>query len=141
TTRRECGRHAADVWPPTQQHSRHDQRTEASRLRCGQPHRSDERASFPAGRRSASVDSYPDTPRKEPKMNARSHTLSSVLKKAAAVHHGEKNADPTTETTPDAHHGDQPNGSHTGTCRGALLFILLIAQLMVILDITAVNFA
>jgi MFS family permease len=39
------------------------------------------------------------------------------------------------------HHGHQPNGSHTGTGHGVLLFVLLIAQLMVILDITAVNIA
>src|SRR5205807_1700962 len=122
TTRRECGRHAACVWPPTPSHR-------ASRLRCGQPHRSDERASFPAVHRTASVDSYPDTPRKEPEMNARSHSLSSVLKRAAALHHGGKAAAPAAETTPGAHHGHQPNRSHPGAGHGVLLFVLLIAQL------------
>jgi len=74
-------------------------------------------------------------------MNAPSHTLSTVLKRAAALHHGGKTAALTAETNPDAHHGHQPSGSHTGTGHGVLLFVLLIAQLMVILDITAVNIA
>jgi EmrB/QacA subfamily drug resistance transporter len=78
---------------------------------------------------------------KEPEMNARSHRLSSVLKRAAALHHGGNTAAATAETTPDAHHGHRSNGSHTGTGQGVLLFVLLIAQLMVILDITAVNIA
>ena len=38
------------------------------------------------------------------------------------------------------HHRRNPQ-SHTGTKSGALLFVLLVAQLMVILDITAVNIA
>jgi EmrB/QacA subfamily drug resistance transporter len=74
-------------------------------------------------------------------MNAPSHTLSSVVKRAAALHHGGKTAALTAETAPDAHHGYRPSGSHTGAGRGVLLFVLLVAQLMVILDITAVNIA
>ncbi|MGZ4410197.1 MAG: MFS transporter, partial [Gaiellaceae bacterium] len=62
-------------------------------------------------------------------MNARSHTLPSVLKKAIAMHHGTKTATATAATSP-ARKG-----------RGVLLFVLLVAQLMVILDITAVNIA
>jgi EmrB/QacA subfamily drug resistance transporter len=63
-------------------------------------------------------------------MNARSHTLSSVLKRTAALQ-------------PDGHRAHRPSGSESpaGTGRGVLLFVLLIAQLMVILDITAVNIA
>ena len=41
------------------------------------------------------------------------------------------------------HHGHRPTVSESpaGKGRGVLLFVLLIAQLMVILDITAVNIA
>src|SRR5206468_3793772 len=38
-------------------------------------------------------------------------------------------------------HGANVAESHTGTGHGVLLFVMLIAQLMVILDITAVNIA
>jgi EmrB/QacA subfamily drug resistance transporter len=54
-------------------------------------------------------------------MNVPSHTLRAVVKGTTAVHHGRKAA--------------------TAKGRGVLLFVLLIAQLMVILDITAVNIA
>src|SRR5215208_3405673 len=37
---------------------------------------------------SASVNSYPEAPQKEPEMSAPSHTLLSVLKTTAAKHHG-----------------------------------------------------
>jgi EmrB/QacA subfamily drug resistance transporter len=76
-------------------------------------------------------------------MNARSHTFSSVMKRTAALHHGRTTATPTPETTPNGHPPHRPTGpeSPAGTGRGVLLFVLLIAQLMVILDITAVNIA
>jgi EmrB/QacA subfamily drug resistance transporter len=67
-------------------------------------------------------------------MNAHRHTLRSL-------HHRTKTVAPPAESTPPAHHRHQPNGSHAGTGHGVLLFVLLIAQLMVILDITAVNIA
>src|SRR6185503_7622071 len=63
----------------------------------------------------------PRNPPKEPEMHASSHTLRAVVKGTTAVHHGTKTA--------------------TAKGRGVLLFVLLIAQLMVILDITAVNIA
>jgi EmrB/QacA subfamily drug resistance transporter len=62
-------------------------------------------------------------------MNAPSHTLLSVLKRTTAMHHGRKAAAPPPAPTPGRHH------------ERVLLFVLLIAQLMVILDITAVNIA
>jgi Major Facilitator Superfamily len=76
-------------------------------------------------------------------MKGRSHTLSSAAKRSAALHHGGKTTAHTAETMPNGHHGHRPKASesHTGTRHGVLLFVLLIAQLMVILDITAVNVA
>ncbi len=62
-------------------------------------------------------------------MKAPGRTFLSVLKSTAAKHHGTKTvaAAPTT--------------SRAGKSRGVLLLVLLVAQLMVILDITAVNIA
>src|SRR4051795_13473523 len=62
-------------------------------------------------------------------MKAPGRTFLSVLKSTAARHHGRKSvaAAPTT--------------SRAGRSRGVLLLVLLVAQLMVILDITAVNIA
>jgi EmrB/QacA subfamily drug resistance transporter len=76
-------------------------------------------------------------------MNAPSHTLLSLLKRTAAMHHGRKAATPTPAPTPGRHHAHRPTRSESpaGKGRGVLLFVLLIAQLMVILDITAVNIA
>ena len=76
-------------------------------------------------------------------MNAPSHTSLSVLKRTAAMHHGRKTATATTTTNPPRRHEHRPTGSESpaGKGRGLLLFVLLIAQLMVILDITAVNIA
>jgi EmrB/QacA subfamily drug resistance transporter len=76
-------------------------------------------------------------------MEARSHTLLSVPKRTTAVHHGKKTATATLTTTPGRRHDHRPNGSESpaGKGSGVLLFVLLIAQLMVILDITAVNIA
>ena len=73
-------------------------------------------------------------------MNAPSHTLLSVLKRTAARHHG---ATATVGTAPRRRHEHRTGGSESpaGQGRGLLLFVLLIAQLMVILDITAVNVA
>jgi EmrB/QacA subfamily drug resistance transporter len=76
-------------------------------------------------------------------MNARSHTSPSVLKRAAAMHHGRKTSTAAVAATPGRRHEHRPSGSESpaGKGRGVLLFVLLIAQLMVILDITAVNIA
>ena len=73
-------------------------------------------------------------------MNAPSHTLLSVLKRTAARHRG---ATATVGTAPRRRHEHRTSGSESpaGQGRGLLLFVLLIAQLMVILDITAVNIA
>jgi EmrB/QacA subfamily drug resistance transporter len=76
-------------------------------------------------------------------MSAQSHSLPSVLKRATAMHHGRKTATATHATShhprPRHRHDDsQDRGGKTG---GALLGIMLVAQLMVILDITAVNIA
>jgi EmrB/QacA subfamily drug resistance transporter len=75
-------------------------------------------------------------------MNAPSHTLPSFLKRIAS-HHGKRTAIPATATTPGRRHEHRPGGSEApaGKGRSVLLFVLLIAQLMVILDITAVNIA
>jgi EmrB/QacA subfamily drug resistance transporter len=76
-------------------------------------------------------------------MNAPSHRLLSVLKTTAAKHHGRQAAATNPSTAPDRRHEHRPSSSDapTGKGRGVLLFVLLIAQLMVILDITAVNIA
>jgi EmrB/QacA subfamily drug resistance transporter len=76
-------------------------------------------------------------------MNAHSHTLLSVLKRATAMHHGRKTAAAAPAIAPSRRHGHRPTGSASsaGEGRVVLLFVLLIAQLMVILDITAVNIA
>jgi EmrB/QacA subfamily drug resistance transporter len=59
------------------------------------------------------------------------------------MHHGKKTAGATPTTTPGRRHEHRPAGSESlsGKGRGVLLSVLLIAQLMVILDITAVNIA
>jgi EmrB/QacA subfamily drug resistance transporter len=76
-------------------------------------------------------------------MSATSHTLLSVVKRTAAMHHGSKAATATAPTTPVRRHEHGPavSESPAGKSRRVLLFVLLIAQLMVILDITAVNIA
>ena len=59
------------------------------------------------------------------------------------MRHGSKSATATPKTALGVHHhhrGDTPEVA-TGKKNGLLLFVLLIAQLMVILDITAVNIA
>src|SRR5437870_1795063 len=72
------------------------------------------------------------------KAGSHTHTLMSVLKRTTAMHHGRKNA-----TTPGQRHEHRSGGSQApaGKGRGVLLLVLLTAQLMVILDITAVNIA
>src|SRR5207249_8657814 len=67
----------------------------------------------------------------------------SVLKRTTAMHHGTKAVTETAATTPGRRHEHRASGpeSPAGKGRGVLLFVLLIAQLMVILDITAVNIA
>ena len=76
-------------------------------------------------------------------MNAHSHTLKSFLTRTTASHHGETAATTTTAPTEARHHEHRPSGSGSpaGNGRAVLLCVLLIAQLMVILDITAVNIA
>src|SRR5713226_6994104 len=76
-------------------------------------------------------------------MNARSHTLLPVLKRTTAMHHGRNTAITTPAPTPGRRHEHRRSGSEApaGKGRGVLSFVLLIAQLMVILDITAVNIA
>jgi EmrB/QacA subfamily drug resistance transporter len=100
------------------------------------------RASLISGRPSeCERELVPRNPQKEPEMNAPSHTLLSVLKRTTALHHGRNTA--TAATTPVRCHEHRPTVSESpaGKGRGVLLFVLLIAQLMVILDITAVNIA
>src|SRR5437868_13859451 len=72
-------------------------------------------------------------------MRAHIQTLIAALKK----HHGTKTATPTPATRhrPRLHHGHEASAAGGGKPSGALLGVLLVAQLMVILDITAVNIA
>jgi EmrB/QacA subfamily drug resistance transporter len=72
-------------------------------------------------------------------MNAHTQTLLAALKK----HHGTRTATPTPATRhkPRLHHRQDHSGAAGGKASGALLGVLLVAQLMVILDITAVNIA
>ena len=74
-------------------------------------------------------------------MSAHSHTPLSVLKTAKAMHHGSKTATATPATSHNP--GPRPHDSEVlgGKANGALLGVILVAQLMVILDITAVNIA
>ena len=79
-------------------------------------------------------------------MTVHSHTPTSLLKRIKAMHHG--TAATTTTTTTVAmtatHHHDHRSSEATSTAghsRAVLLGVLLVAQLMVILDITAVNIA
>ncbi|MFL6036740.1 MAG: MFS transporter [Gaiellaceae bacterium] len=76
-------------------------------------------------------------------MNAPNHTLLSVLKTIAAKHHRGNTAAPEHSTAPGRRHEHRRSSSKSpsGKSGGVLLFVLLIAQLMVILDITAVNVA
>ena len=117
----------------------------APRKRCGQPHRTRERASFPFSRLSASVRSYPKPSQKEPEMTVHSHTPTSLLKRIKAMHHGTTTTTTTTTVAMTAGHRHEhrpSKGTSTaGRSRAVLLGVLLVAQLMVILDITAVNIA
>src|SRR4051812_44115669 len=70
-------------------------------------------------------------------MRARSHTPSSVMKSVTARHHGSKTG--TATPNPRPRHDDPV--AHAGRAGGVLLGVILVAQLMVILDITAVNIA
>ena len=73
-------------------------------------------------------------------MKAQSHTKLSLRERLVAMHHGSTSPTPATHAH---HHAHRPSGSRSpaGKSRGVLLAVLLIAQLMVILDITAVNIA
>ena len=76
-------------------------------------------------------------------MNAHSHTPRSVLQRMKAMHHGRTTATAAT-TTPSRGHEHRPSGAKSpsdGRGPAVLLGVLLVAQLMVILDITAVNIA
>src|SRR6478736_1075593 len=70
-------------------------------------------------------------------MTAHSHTPTSLLKRIRAIHQG------ATTTTATHSHEHRPNEATAtvGRNRAVLLGVLLVAQLMVILDITAVNIA
>ena len=78
-------------------------------------------------------------------MTAHSHTPTSLLKRIKAMHHGTTTTTTTTTlrrpqataTTIDPSEAT----STAGRSRAVLLGVLLVAQLMVILDITAVNIA
>ena len=76
-------------------------------------------------------------------MNARSHRSLSAPMRTMADHHGRKAVTETTTATQGRHHAHRPSRSESSADRGQriLLLVLLIAQLMVILDITAVNIA
>ena len=76
-------------------------------------------------------------------MNAQSHTKLSVRKRMAALHHGRNAAAAASASKSGRRHAHRPSRPEApaGKGRGLLLFVLLIAQLMVILDITAVNIA
>jgi EmrB/QacA subfamily drug resistance transporter len=75
-------------------------------------------------------------------MSAPSHTLLSVLKGTTAKHHGTKTATaPPATASRRLDHRRSGSESPAGKGGGVLLFVVLIAQLMVILDITAVNIA
>jgi EmrB/QacA subfamily drug resistance transporter len=75
-------------------------------------------------------------------MSARSHTLLSVVKRTTAMHHGTKTGSaPPVTAGPRREHRRSGAESPAGKGGGVLLFVVLIAQLMVILDITAVNIA
>src|SRR4051794_24009429 len=75
-------------------------------------------------------------------MNAPSHTLLSVLKTIVAKHHGGATAASKASTAPPRHeHRSGSTKAPAGKGGAVLLFVLLVAQLMVILDITAVNIA
>jgi EmrB/QacA subfamily drug resistance transporter len=75
-------------------------------------------------------------------MNTASHTPLSALKSRMAKLHGRNAATATSGNTPDHSHAHRPASEPAaGKGRGVLLSVLLIAQLMVILDITAVNIA
>jgi EmrB/QacA subfamily drug resistance transporter len=75
-------------------------------------------------------------------MNAHCQTLLTALKRTTAgMHHGSKTATPTPASDPRLRHRHDHSGAVGGKASGALLGVLLVAQLMVILDITAVNIA
>ena len=78
-------------------------------------------------------------------MTVHSHTPTSLLKRIKAMHHGTTTTTTTTTvaTTAGHRHEHRPSKatSTAGRSRAVLLGVLLVAQLMVILDITAVNIA
>src|SRR6186713_275390 len=79
-------------------------------------------------------------------MTVHSHTPTSLLKRIKAMHHGTPATTTTTTTvaTKTNHHHAHPSSEPASTAthsRAVLLAVLLVAQLMVILDITAVNIA
>ena len=92
-----------------------------SDMRCGQPHRSGERAAFPARPPECERGLVPRTP---------------------AEGAGNEGTEPHHSVSLHRHaHRPSGSASPVGNGRGVLLVVLLIAQLMVILDITAVNIA
>lgn len=83
----------------------------------------------------------PETLEKEPEMRAESHTPLSVSKHAKAMHHRGNFAAARPATSHNPHTRHQHEGANAGKAGSVLLGVILIAQLMVILDITAVNIA
>ena len=74
-------------------------------------------------------------------MSAHTHTPLSILKHAGAIHHGAKTATATAARSHERHPQPSADGAGAGKAGGLLLGTVLVAQLMVILDITAVNIA
>lgn len=74
-------------------------------------------------------------------MKTRSHSPLSVVKQLIAKHHGTATTTHTPATPSTAHRHAGAAHASPARSRTALLFVLLVAQMMVILDITAVNIA
>ena len=74
-------------------------------------------------------------------MSAQSHTPPSVLKSVTAMHHARKTATASPATSHGPRHRHAGSEAQSGKAGGVLLGAILVAQLMVILDITAVNIA
>ncbi len=74
-------------------------------------------------------------------MRAHSHKLQSVLKRPTIMHHRRNAAAATTPLIRGPRHRHHGHEAPRGRASGILLLLLLVAQLMVILDITAVNIA
>jgi len=74
-------------------------------------------------------------------MSAHSHAPQSLFKHVKAMHQGGKTAAATPAASHNLHPTTPHDGSEASKAGGVLLGAILVAQLMVILDITAVNIA